>query len=170
MNSFEERLWIIVVEIVPAAGELRKPDSFDAPCQRLAMRDRNDRIQISPEDGDRGQVRDFVRMTAKGVALTAPIHETAHRPRESACGPAAGVHRTQRGNVTAWELVAPPPQRQTRSEGHERLPKTLDNARNGREAQEEDNFLAQAARRSQDEPANTWTADFQEHQRNSSTK
>jgi hypothetical protein len=170
MNSLEERMWVIVVEIVPAAGQFRKSDSFDALRQRLAVRDWNDRILISPEEGDRGQLCDFVRMEIKRVALTPPIHETAHRPREGARSPAARIHRAQLGDVTDWKLVAPRPQGQTRSEGHQRLPKALDNARNGREAQEENDLFAQTTRRSQDQATNTRAADFQEHQRDASTK
>src|ERR1019366_5114382 len=139
---------------MPAARELRQRDGRNAQGERLAVRDRKDRVAISPEHGDRWKVGDLVHVTIERMALTAPIHETVHGPRERACASSPRVHRTQLCDVTQRKLVAPSPERQARSEGHERLSKPLDHTGDAREAQQEGYLLAQSARRREDEATN----------------
>jgi hypothetical protein len=57
----QKRLGVVVMKVVPAAGELHETGPLHCLEQGLAVRDGDNGISIAPEHHDRRQIAEFVR-------------------------------------------------------------------------------------------------------------
>ncbi|HMI84516.1 MAG TPA: hypothetical protein VK550_10505 [Polyangiaceae bacterium] len=69
---------------VSAATELPELDSFDERRECPTMGSGDDRVTISPKDGDRGEFGKFVSALEECATLATPINHVSHRSRERA--------------------------------------------------------------------------------------
>ena len=60
MYRTEEGRRVVVVKVVPATFDLMKSNAIDRLRERPPVRNRNDRIAISPENGHRREMTDFM--------------------------------------------------------------------------------------------------------------
>src|SRR5579859_2914666 len=82
-----ERSGLLVVEIVSAAVELVENDPFDRLHEGSTLRDGNDRVTISPTQGDGRELGDLVSMLVERTPLAAPVDHITHGAREGARRP-----------------------------------------------------------------------------------
>jgi len=115
---------LLIVEIMPTAVELPEKSPFDRFDECTTLRDGNDRVTITPTEGDGRELGDLVSLLEERATLATPVDHVAHRSRERARGPRHGVHRAELPDLLLRKSRAIAMQRDSRSKCN-RIPSTV---------------------------------------------
>ncbi len=155
---------LLAMWIVSTALEPDEADTLERLDERPSVRDRNDPVANAPEDGDRRELRDLVRVVEERLALSTPVDDVPDGPRECSRGTGLGVHRRELSDLFSREGRVPE-KREVRPYSHERLPEGFDDEGRRRETKRCTDLPPQASRCHEDEPSDSLGALAQEHLR-----
>jgi hypothetical protein len=148
---------------VATTFERLEDGSIEHAREGLTLVDGNERVAISPQNEERRKLFDFIHTVQEVPALTAPVDDVAHRPREGACRARLRIQSAELLDLLSGYPSPGPAERQVRSKGHERLAEILDDPGERREAEPSADPLAETAGGDENEPSDPLGTLEEEH-------